>query len=351
MKAILAAALTMGVAGSASGQWATAEWIGSGDGGKADINDAGQVVFGTWSGLQRRLARHTPGVGVEYLGSTYDDLYEPRINNSGQVAFTVAANNRMFALRYTDGVGVEALDTLGAAFTYAGGINDSGTVAGTALLPLHGYQDAFRYTSGSGMQLVVPQSNAPGLTFGAAINNVGQIAGTWEASSIWGSRAVRYTPGTGIELLGTLGGRSSVSLGMNERGDVIGWSERPGDQYSTFLYTDAGGMTDLGVHSLQIELTDINDDRWITANDWLVNRGVLWSPETGFVDLNTLLAPGSGIELWRAAAVNNHGQVVAWGSLNGEPGLFRVSIHQLPSPGAGLCLLLLACRRRRGRPG
>ena len=47
--------------------------------------------------------------------------------------------------------------------------------------------------------------------------------------------------------LGTLGGSRSVAYGVNESGQVMGWSETAGIAGPhAFLWTLAGGMVDLG---------------------------------------------------------------------------------------------------------
>jgi probable HAF family extracellular repeat protein len=46
--------------------------------------------------------------------------------------------------------------------------------------------------------------------------------------------------------LGTLGGDTSYAFGINDRGDVVGMSQRASGELSAFLWRD-GVMTDLGV--------------------------------------------------------------------------------------------------------
>jgi probable HAF family extracellular repeat protein len=51
--------------------------------------------------------------------------------------------------------------------------------------------------------------------------------------------------GTFIDL-GTLGGTSSAATGLNELGQVIGWSQTASGQTHAFLWTAQRGMVDLG---------------------------------------------------------------------------------------------------------
>ena len=73
--------------------------------------------------------------------------------------------------------------------------------------------------------------------------------------------------------LGTLGGSTAMAWGINDHGEVVGYSNTAGGQEHAFLYS--GGT---------------------------------------MVDLNSLLVPGSGWTLKRAYAINNAGQIAGWGA-------------------------------------
>ena len=83
--------------------------------------------------------------------------------------------------------------------------------------------------------------------------------------------------------LGSLGGVTSVGLGMNDSGDAVG-----------------------------ISATATGD-----------RHAFLWTTSTGMVDLNDLIDPTSGWILKYAWDINNNGQVVGDGFLSGEPRAFR----------------------------
>jgi probable HAF family extracellular repeat protein len=44
----------------------------------------------------------------------------------------------------------------------------------------------------------------------------------------------------------------------------------------------------------------------------------VWSPSTGMLDLNNLIPANSGWLLQGAGAINDQGQIVGWGLLNGN---------------------------------
>ncbi|HEX5760076.1 MAG TPA: hypothetical protein VF121_12875 [Thermoanaerobaculia bacterium] len=121
-----------------------------------------------------------------------------------------------------------------------------------------------------------------------------------------------------VEDLGALpGDSSSIAFGINQQGDVVGWSNGAAGTRA-FIYTDAGGMVELpGLPERPRTIArDLNDfgDVVGTANAGGVDLGhaVLWTGGA-VTDLGTL-ATGSYSEAW---GVNNNGQVVGSSFTNG----------------------------------
>jgi probable HAF family extracellular repeat protein len=156
------------------------------------INDAGQIV-GWREGRAYRLTGTTfTDLGVA-AGFTASFAYA--INSSGQVAGHVISGtgNSEKIFRYTNGAMV-VLGGLGE-FNRALGINTAGDVVGYGL-PVLGLRQGFVYTDANGMQGLnqLVDLNSGWYILGAGgINDSGQIAG-W-ASGPTGQRAVRLTPG------------------------------------------------------------------------------------------------------------------------------------------------------------
>ena len=160
--------------------------------------------------------------------------------------------------------------------------------------------------------------------------------------------AMRFTPGTGLMELGTLGGWVSDAIRMNQFGDVIGTSNRAGEIPANFYFRDGVGMVDIG-DTYDARHVYLNDEGW-TAGSFRhpSMRAFVWTSTQGFIDLNALLPPGADVELLFPLGLNNNGQVAMYGVANGVPGIYRMTIHQLPAPASIVPVALIAmCYRRR----
>ena len=157
--------------------------------------------------------------------------------------------------------------------------------------------------------------------------------------------------------LGTLGGSYSVAHGINNAGQVVGWSYLHGTSLPThaFLYS-GGGMTDLGTLGGSSSMgDDINNEGQIVGYSQLPGNNriaaFLYSGGT-MIDLNSFLAPTSGWQLEEAYAINDLGQVVGYGTIAGETHAFLLDTTPEPSSaallGAGATLLALMRKRLQG---
>ena len=122
-----------------------------------------------------------------------------------------------------------------------------------------------------------------------------------------------------VQDLGTLPGDvSSVAMGINEAGDVVGWSVRPNGDTRAFLYTDETGMTALPAPAGR-PLTwarAVSDTRTVvgTASPGLpdIGRAVRWQNGTA-LDLGAL---GTGL-FSEGRGVNDAGVAVGMSYTNG----------------------------------
>ena len=150
---------------------------------------------------------------------------------------------------------------------------------------------------------------------GLDINNSGVVVGTqaYEPQFNLGDRAVVWTPGGGVEELPTLGGEWSISLGINDVGQVVGYSQvsqsSTSDAYHGFVWSSTEGMIDVGtLGSRGSRVEDINNSGLAVGTDQLgTGRAFTWTESDGPTGFDGLLGDPNGA---RAFAVNEAGQVV-----------------------------------------
>jgi probable HAF family extracellular repeat protein len=185
----------------------------------------------------------------------------------------------------------------------ARGINQFGDAAGVFLGPLQ-ENHGFIYTDGRGFFQL---DGAGGNLFPTGINNSGQLAAYDGMGTTY---PVRYTPGLGFENLGTFGGRENETASINNLGQVVGFSSRLDGNQRAFRYTDGIGLEDLGtLPGAQYSVAHgINDAGWVTGGSG--GRAFLYTDEGGMVDLG----PGTGLAINEAGVIvgQNGGMAVLY---------------------------------------
>lgn len=149
-----------------------------------------------------------------------------------------------------------------------------------------------------------------------SINNRGEVVGSFSLGGIEYHAFMTGPNGVGITDLGTLGGIHSSASDINESKQVIGSSQTSDGSFHAFLYGD-GKMTDLSI------LPEVLNAGW--------------------TDL-------------RANAINDLGQIVGSGKLNGFTQAFLLApVSAVPEPQTyamllvGLGLIGFLGRRRAGK--
>jgi probable HAF family extracellular repeat protein len=123
-----------------------------------------------------------------------------------------------------------------------------------------------------------------------AINNEGQAAG-YAFSGGSNRRAVLWQDG-GITGLGTLGGSESNAFGINDQGQVVGYSFLPDDTTNHAFLWQGGAMTDLGTLGGDFSLArGINAQGQVVGYSFIpgtsTNHAFLWQ-DGAMTDLGTL---------------------------------------------------------------
>ncbi len=218
-----------------------------------------------------------------------------------------------------DGTTATVLDALGGSFSVAQAINSIDQVVGYAA----NSNDQPRAVLWNGAT-PTDLGSLGGRSFANGINDAGEVVGQSELGN-GQSRAFLYTNGAMIDL-GTLGGSHSSGYAITNDGVVLGWSLLAGDQIAHPFLWQNGVMTDLGGLPGATGTTElvntINGHGEMVGLSQLTLGGnelhaVLYK-DGAYTDLNSVLPGSSGWLLRIAQRINDAGQIVGQGLLNGE---------------------------------
>lgn len=289
------------------------------------------------------------------LGGNYSIACD--INNLGQIAGTsVTTNGNRRAFLWENGL-MKSLGILGGSSSGATAINDNGYVVGSSTVADESNDShAFLWNGNSMVDLDGPYGVAwdinnentvvgyckeayvpgwgvrwenetgtsiPSMNEAMGINNAGQIVGTYFVEDDYRSvNAIVWKDGLLTELV-SLGGHWTLPTAINDAGQVVGASAIESRSYHAFLWSD-GKMIDLGsINGGTTIAEDINNRGQIIGNLEeplaLGDRGNCWIYDEGqFFNLNDLISPDSGWSLWAAEGINDLGQIVGGGYINGD---------------------------------
>ena len=265
-------------------------------------------------------------VDINTLGGTYSSAF--LITNSGLllgVSQTVKGQYRPFLSVLTN-----SLFDLGEHYRFSSalGANDEGQVVGCKVVSNeHGthHKRAFLYTSRGIVDLGTFGGKQGDAT---AINNSGEVVGhLYTAYHDGYRRAVLYSSGK-ITELGTLGGKDSIGVAINDAGQVIGYAALRGGDQRAFIYTK-GRMRSLGTLSggTQSFAYGINNQGHVVGSSDAKDSGLraVIYRDGAMYDLNESIPRSSGWLLTEARSINEKGQIVGYGSINGEQHAFLLT--------------------------
>jgi probable HAF family extracellular repeat protein len=269
------------------------------------------------------------------LGGSYSQA--EAMNNSGQVVGnSPTVEETAHGFLYLNGF-MHDLGTLGGTYGDATSINSNGVVAGYAQLSGDAISHAYIYTNH--LLIDIDTLNTGRASVSQGMNNKGQVVGyLYEANGNY--NAFLYSGGA-MQDLGNFGGLSCFAVAINDAGLIAG------------TFTDSGGTTHPSILNANGTLTDLGSLGGSGFVRGMNNSGQIVGASGGhaFVYTNGAMVDlGPGI----AYAVNNSGQVVGTTeSYTGNAILFsgstQIDLNSLIPAGSGWALTTAAAINDQGQ--
>ncbi|MGB8168344.1 MAG: kelch repeat-containing protein [Chthoniobacteraceae bacterium] len=164
----------------------------------------------------------------------------------------------------------------------------------------------------------VSDISAPGGSpnFATGVNASGQVSG-YATVGANGATAWRFTPGTGTANLPSFGGADSRALGINDAGKVTGYSTDATGLAHGFIFSTAGGLTDIGgaTGGVSVFAQHINASGQVAgfASNGGVEQAFRFSPPSTTLNLTTIPNAPAPATI-SAYGMNDAGRVVGIGN-------------------------------------
>jgi probable HAF family extracellular repeat protein len=300
------------------------------------INASGQISGYSAGGTNAARAwRYTPGVGLVDLGSFGGaDNRAFGINNAAQVTgYSTDTNGVAHGFVFSGGTLTDIGGFGGGADVFPQHINSAGRVAGFSSLTNNEFPFLFTTPNNFSNLGTIATAALPATAAAYGVNDFGRVVGIGMGSNSF-NRAFRSTTNGTLEELGTLGGDGSWAYAINNSNQVAGTADFITADSHAFLFTDGAGMSDLGTLGGYTSTAFALDNTGnVVGTAEMVNRtlhAVLWPSGGAVRDLNEFIPINSGWVLSEARGVNDTGQIVGNGLLNGQPRGFLLT----PTSGA-----------------
>jgi probable HAF family extracellular repeat protein len=153
------------------------------------------------------------------------------------------------------------------------------------------------------------------INVGQCANNRGDVIGQSNLPGDTSSHAFLWRKGR-MKDLGTLGGENSEAIWINEAGEIAGSADLPGNGLHDAVRWKHGQIRDLGT----VSGDTCSRGRAINARGQIVGgssdctnflHAFLWEEGGPMIDLNTVIPPGSGVQLTNALNINDRGEILA----------------------------------------
>jgi hypothetical protein len=276
--------------------------------GEVLANDSNQLPFLYRAGHKESLPQPSGGV-----------FTAAALNDKGQVVGYVNYGSALnyYLTIYSKGE-LTVMKNLSGLYPVV--INDAGQVSGDTVFN----DGAFFYSNG----VVTPIGNPPGYEGELSVvgmNSSGEVVGFIDVDT--GQQGFMYSHGQTRPVVPP-GGVSSTVGGINDSGEIVGVYYPSSDSYlggNLFVDTRSGSKVlglalDMGSDDEEDLPVAINDAGDIvgSAQTTVTEAAWIYQPAKGFSNLNDDVAPNSGWSLSQAVGINNRGEIIGNGIINGE---------------------------------
>jgi len=261
-------------------------------------------------------------------------------NNTIPDPFSMVGNGyQVRAFLWQNGL-MQDLQTLGGPDAFAFLVNESGQITGQSYT--NSTPNSATDACGANVPTVepflwehgfmVPLGTLGGTCgFPLGMNDRGQVVGQSDLAGDLAFHPFLWTKSLGMQDLGTLGGETGLPNWISDAGDIVGKADLPGplpQNHDAVLWRQSK-ITDLGT----LPGDACSNAYYVNSRGQVVGtsesqqlcsilvgeHAFLWENGGPMVDLNTLIPPGSGLQLTYAVAINDRGEIAGFGLPPGVP--------------------------------